>query len=64
MSVPIITLMMGTEMVSEMQVVFNKLTQLTAQEDFINVSCCESFTSYKYSQNPEIVDRNCSYWQV
>jgi hypothetical protein len=39
-------LMMGTEMVPE-TVVFNELTQPKAHEDSINVSHCESITSYK-----------------
>jgi hypothetical protein len=29
--------MMGTEMVSEMSVIFNQLTWLIAQEDFIHI---------------------------
>jgi hypothetical protein len=41
----IIDLMMGTEMVSE-TVVSNDLTWLIAQEDFINISHCESIISY------------------
>jgi hypothetical protein len=35
----------GTEMVPEMLVISNQLTRLIAQEDFINVSHCESFRS-------------------
>jgi hypothetical protein len=48
-SVPIITaiiaLMMGTETVPE-TLDFNELTWLSAQEEFINFSRRESFTSY------------------
>jgi hypothetical protein len=40
------TLMMGAEMVIEMLVIFNQLTQVVAQENFINFSHCESFRSY------------------
>jgi hypothetical protein len=40
------TLMMGTEMVPEMSVIFNQLAWLIAWEDFICFSCCESFRSY------------------
>jgi hypothetical protein len=36
---------MGTEMIPEMMV-FNKLAWQIAQEHFINVSRCESITSY------------------
>jgi hypothetical protein len=36
----------GGEMVLEMLVIFNQLTQLMAQEDFINISHRESFRSY------------------
>jgi hypothetical protein len=42
------TLMMGTDTVPETSVIFNQLTQLIAQEDFINFSCHESFSSYKF----------------
>jgi hypothetical protein len=38
---------MGTEMVPEKSVILNQETQLIAQEDFINVSHCKSFRSYK-----------------
>jgi hypothetical protein len=37
-------------MVPEMSVILNQLTWLIAQEDFINVSCHESFTSYNREQ--------------
>jgi hypothetical protein len=40
------TLMMGAEMILKMLVIFNQLTQLMAQEDFINFSHRESFRSY------------------
>jgi hypothetical protein len=40
------TLMMGTDMVPEILVIFNQLIQLIAPEDFINFNCHESFTSY------------------
>jgi hypothetical protein len=39
--------MMGKEMIPEMSAVFNKLIWLIAQDDFINVSYHESYTSYK-----------------
>jgi hypothetical protein len=42
----IIALLMGTDMVPEILVVFNKLTWLIAQEDFINISRHESIMSY------------------
>jgi hypothetical protein len=38
--------MMGTQMVSAMSVIFNQLTWLITQRDFINFSHCESFRSY------------------
>jgi hypothetical protein len=34
-------------MIPETSVIFNELTRLIAQEDFIDVSCCESVTTYK-----------------
>jgi hypothetical protein len=39
------------DMVPETSVMFNQLTQLITQEDFINVSHCESFTSYTTDYN-------------
>jgi hypothetical protein len=40
----IIALMMRIEVVPETSVVLNQLTHLIVREDFINVSCLESFT--------------------
>jgi hypothetical protein len=40
------TLMMGTEVVPEISVIFNQLEWLIAQEDFISFSCHGSFKSY------------------
>jgi hypothetical protein len=42
----ITALMMGTEIVPETLVIFNQVTWLIAQEDFINVIRHESFRSY------------------
>jgi hypothetical protein len=42
-------LMMRTEMAPETSVKCNQLTQLIAEEDFINFSHCKSFRSYKIS---------------
>jgi len=41
-----IAVMIGLEMVPETSAVFNQLTLLTTQENFINISHNENFTSY------------------
>jgi hypothetical protein len=50
-SVHVIAMMMGAEMVPETSVIFKQLTWMIAREDFINVCQCESFTSNKNSVN-------------